>query len=126
MDGAALGADTVTPQEAQRLIHGLDRTNDADVWGELHKRGDMTDFFDAVEIVAGLRTEWAIRREVYAGGKHLRPLHDYWLEDSEDWWYFPEESAWFNSHLDAEEAAERHGLEGYQLVTRLVGPVEVV
>ena len=53
MDGAALGADTVTPQEAQQLIAGLDRTNDSDVWGGLHERADMTDFYDAVETVAG-------------------------------------------------------------------------
>lgn len=126
MDGAALGVGAVTPQEAQGLIHGLDRTNDADVWGELHKRGDMTDFFDAVATVASLRVEWAICRLVYQGGKHLKPLYDYWSSETEDWCYFSADATWCDSYLDAEEEAERYGLEGYQLVTRLVGPVEVV
>ena len=116
----------MTPEEARELIHGLDRTNDSDVWGELRQRGDMTDFFDAVETVAGLRTEWAIRRLVYKGGKFLKPLHDYWLFAEERWWYFPLESAWFESREEAEKEAERQDLEDYELVTRLVGPVEVV
>lgn len=126
MAGAALGVDTVTPEEARGLIHGLDRTNDSDVWGGLHERADMTDFYDAVETVAGLRTEWAICRLVYQGGKHLKPLYDYWSSETEDWQYFPADATWCDSYLDAEEEAERYGLEGYQLVTRLVGPEEVV
>ena len=32
---------------------------------------------ELAETVAGLRTEWAICREVYAGGKHLKPLYHY-------------------------------------------------
>ena len=123
---AALGVAAVTPGEAQSLIHGLDRTNDLDVWGMLRQRGDMTDFFDAVEIVAGLRTEWAICRLVYQGGKHLKPLYDFWSSETESWRYFSTDATWCDSYLDAEEEAERYGLEGYQLVTRLVGPVEVV
>lgn len=126
MDGAALGADTVTPQEAQQLIAGLDRTNDSDVWGGLHERADMTDFYDAVATVASLRVEWAICRQVFAGGKHLRSLYDYWSSEREDWWYFTADATWFDSHLDAEEEAKRYGLEAYCLATRLVGPVEVV
>lgn len=116
----------MTPEEAQQLIAGLDRTNDSDVWGGLHERADMTDFYDAVETVAGLRTEWAICRLVYQGSKFLKPLYEYWSSETEDWRYFSTDATWCDSYLDAEEEAERYGLEGYQLVTRLVGPVEVV
>ena len=80
---------------------------------------------ELAETVAGLRTEWAICREVYAGGKHLKPLYHYWSAEGEDWRYFSADATWFDSQLDAEEEAERQGLEGYFLAKRLTGPVEV-
>lgn len=76
--------------------------------------------------VADLRTEWVICRLVYQGGKFLKPLYDYWSSETEGWQYFPADATWFDSQLDAEEEAERHGLGGYYLATRFVGPVEVV
>ena len=81
---------------------------------------------ELAETVAGLRTEWAICRLVYQGGKHLKPLYDYWSSETESWQYFPADATWCDSYLDAEEEAERYGLETYCLATRLVGPVEVV
>lgn len=80
---------------------------------------------ELAETVAGLRTEWAICRLVYQGGKHLKPLYDYWSSDKEGWQYFSADATWCDSYLDAEEEAERYGLEGYLLVKRLVGPAEV-
>ena len=114
----ALGVWRVTPEEARELIHGLDRTSDLDVWGELHKRADMGDFFDALETVAGLRTVWLICRG--SNGQYA-------------FWYYPE-GRWrlgagiasrFASRDAAIEHAEAYELEGYELATMLIGSVEV-
>lgn len=81
---------------------------------------------ELAETVAGLRTQWAICRLVYQGSKFLKPLYEYWSSELEDWQYFADDATWCDSYLDAEDEAERHGLGGYYLATRLVGPAEVV
>ena len=99
----------MTPEEAQ----GLDYA-------------DSTDVADTLEMLRSLRTEWAICRLVYQGGKHLKPLYDYWSSETESWQYFPADATWCDSYLDAEEEAERYGLEGYLLVKRLISAPKVV
>lgn len=105
----AVGVGAVTPEEAQ----GLDYA-------------DSTDVADTLEMLRSLRTEWAICRLVYQGGKYLKPLYHYWSAEGEDWRYFSADATWFDSQLDAEEEAERQGLEGYLLVKRLISAPEVV
>lgn len=110
----------MTPEEARELIRGLDRTNDVGAWDALYWRADMRDLFDAVETVAGLRTAWLICRERESDG-------DY------EFWYYPEDhwclgagiASRFASRDAAIEHAKCYGMEGYQLATMLIGPVEV-
>lgn len=112
----------MTPEEAQRLIRGLDRTNIVDVWGTLRERGDMTDFFDAVETVARLQTFWIICREdpEYPGE------YEYWSGCKVQWRLGESCAAKFWSRKSAVNHAHLYGLKDYRLATRTIGPVEVV
>lgn len=76
---------------------------------------------ELAETVAGLRTAWLICRERESDG-------DY------EFWYYPE-GRWvlgagiasrFASRDASIEHAKCYGMEGYQLATMLIGPVEVV
>lgn len=108
----------MTPEEAQELIHGLDRTSESDVWGELHKRADMRDLFDAVETVAGLRTVWIICR--VSDGER-----EFWYRPEKNWCLGAGIATRFASRDAAIEHAEAYELAGYELATMLIGKPEV-
>lgn len=110
----------MTPEEAQAIIDGLDRTSKSDVWGELHKRADMADLFDAVETVAGLRTAWLICRE-----RESDADYEFWYYPKEYWCLGAGIASRFASRDAAIEHAKCYDLEGYQLATMLIGSVEV-
>lgn len=108
----------MTPEEAQRLIDGLDRTNDVGVWDALYWRADMRDLFDAVETVAGLRTAWIICR--VSDGER-----EFWYRPEKNWCLGAGIATRFASRDAAIEHAEAYELEGYELATMLIGKPEV-
>lgn len=108
----------MTPEQARKLIDGIDERDKFDMWEEFPDRYDPYTVYDLAETVAGLRYEYAVQG-LDGGEWKFTGFDGKVLEPSES-----ERIAWWNRAIPKRDIADRGA--GWRIVRRLVSDVEVV